>query len=55
MNMACVYYKQGKYGEALELHEQSVAILIKVLGKDHVDVLNSQKSIVRLKGLLQGS
>jgi hypothetical protein len=32
-----------------------LAIFIKVLGKDHVDVLNSQKSIVRLKGLLQGS
>jgi len=29
---------QGKYGEALGLYEQSLAIRIKVLGKDHADV-----------------
>ena len=40
-----MYDKQGKYGEALELHEQSVAILIKVLGKDHVDVAASYNNM----------
>ena len=44
-NMAAVYRAQGKYGEALELYEQSLAILIKVLGKDHVDVARSYNNI----------
>ena len=36
--MAIVHDKQGQYGEALELHKQSLAIKLKVHGPDHPDV-----------------
>ena len=34
-NMACVYDNQGKYDEALAMHEESLSIKLKKLGDDH--------------------
>ncbi len=44
-NMATVYEAQGRLGEALELHEKSLAIMIKVLGPEHADVATSYNNM----------
>ena len=51
-NMANVYEAQGKYGEALKLYEQSLAINIKVFGNDHPKVAELQRVIESLRAKL---
>jgi len=45
--MANVHFKQGQYGEALELLKQSLAIWRKVHGPDHPEVA-TLKELIRL-------
>jgi tetratricopeptide (TPR) repeat protein len=42
MNMANVYYRQGKHAEALDYHQKSLSIKITTLGSDHPDVAISK-------------
>ena len=44
-NIAITYESQGKYVEALELHEKSKVIRIKAFGHDHVDVIRTCNKI----------
>jgi len=48
-----VYHKQGQYAEALEYWQKSLAIRIRVLGHDHVDVValyNNIGSVYKAQG-----
>ncbi|MGD1809248.1 CHAT domain-containing protein, partial [Dapis sp. BLCC M126] len=47
-NQAELYREQGKYTEALPLHEQSLAIREKALGADHSDVASSLNNMASL-------
>ena len=42
MNVANVYDSQGKYEEALDKHQKSLDIKIKVAGHDHKEVADSK-------------
>ena len=44
-NIANVYYSQGHYEKALEHHQKSLEIKIKVVGHVHPDVANSHMGI----------
>ena len=37
-SIANVYYSQGKYAEALEYHNKSLEIKLRVVGPDHPQV-----------------
>ena len=44
-NMANVYNRQGHYERALEYHQKSLDIKIKVVGHDHLSVADSYQNI----------
>ena len=44
-NNGLVYDRQGKYEEALEYHQKSLDIEIRVFGSDHPDVAKSYNNI----------
>ena len=44
-NIVTVLSAQGKNREALEMHQQALAIQKMVLGPEHVDVVSTQRSI----------
>ena len=45
MNLGIVYDSLGEYGKALEYHEKSLGIKIKLVGQDHMDVAESRFNI----------
>ena len=44
-NLALVLSRQGKYGEAEEMHRQALALKETVLGKEHPDTLRSTNNL----------
>ena len=44
-NMAVVYRNQGKYEEALAMHEKALSIYLKKLGDDHPDVADTYNNM----------
>ena len=47
-NLAVVYTRQGKYEEAIALHERSLAIKTKALGPDHPDVTGTLQNLAEI-------
>jgi serine/threonine protein kinase len=45
-NLACTYEAQGRYGEAVELQEKTLAQMKAVLGRDHRDTLGTMSNLV---------
>ena len=43
-SIASLYYSQGKYAEALEYHNKSLEIDLRVVGPDHPHVASTYKS-----------
>merc|ERR1712023_529940 len=46
--MANVYDDQGKYDEALAMHEKSLSIRLKKLGDDHPDVASTYNNMANV-------
>jgi hypothetical protein len=53
--MAGVYKKQGKYDEALELHQKALDIDLVALGPDHPRTNRTQEDILLCKKNMESS
>ncbi|KAK8071889.1 ATP GTP binding protein [Apiospora saccharicola] len=44
-NLAFVLDRQGKYGEAEQMHRQTLELRVKVLGQEHPDTLTNMNNL----------